>query len=140
MKEARRNMDVSEQLSAILAKLPETHAKMIENNTTSTKTALADEKANQRILLQQHHELRSEYLKGMIEKAKADADDSETKALLQMHRREETRRNFAELRTIFHPNRSNGISHLEVHNAETGSVVKITDPTVIEATLIKRNI
>jgi hypothetical protein len=101
---------------------------------------LEDEKSTQRKLFHEHYELRSEYIKEKATDSKEKGNDKEAKELQQLHRRETTKRDYAELRTIFHPNRSNGISHLEIHDPIDGTVTKITDPKQIEDTIIERNV
>jgi hypothetical protein len=140
LKAGRRNMNVAPQLEAILAKLPESHAAVIRNNTATPLIALTKEKETQKRLFQEHYELRAEYLKEKQTESSDAGEEAKAQEIQQLQRREELRKDYRELRAIFHPDRSSGISHLEIHDPATGAVTKITDPTDIESTLIDRNI
>jgi hypothetical protein len=140
LKAKRQGISVQRRLNKIRNLMTKATIKIIDNNKLSLNKAMTEALSNHAIMLQDNYNQRREYLLQRI-KDLSERDEHSRISLVQLINREQTRADFSYLRKIFKPNKSKGITTIEVPDPDhEGQYIQISEVGQMQEYLFTRNI
>jgi hypothetical protein len=136
----RNQINVKTRIQRIINKMTEETKQHLRTHKGSMKLALKNALKNHSRLVNDSVKLRREYLLQRLKDLTEREEKSRTTPLKQLLHREQTRSDFAYIKTVFKANKSKGIRYIEVPDPNNiNRWIEISEPNEIIQYLLVRN-